>query len=487
MYQDSVALMRISSHVSKLPGINQAAVVMGTPQNKNVLKESGLFLPEVQDAKPSDLIIAFDAESKSVASKAVELVDKLMAAPDLDTNSSQPGAKLKYSSIRMAVQEHPEVNMVAISVPGEFAAAEALKALKSNLNVFLFSDNVSLMDEIQLKKYAWRKGLILMGPDCGTAYIDGVPFGFVNQVRRGSIGIVGSSGTGIQEIMTQIHKQGSGISHIIGTGGRDLTDAVEGLSTRSALAALEADDSTDTIILVSKFPSQRVADHILNEFAQCTKKVIACLQGMAPGQRYGKVQFANTLAEAASLATGIEAESCFYGDSDAKAPGRYIRGLFSGGTLANEAYMLLSKELGSIATNAEFMRRESDNMHLILDMGSDEFTRGKPHPIIDLTDRLAMFKKEASNPDVGVILLDVVLGYGAHSNPASELAPYIREFCRPEGPRVVINLLGTDLDVQGYASQAEKLSTAGAVVCNNNYDAVMTALKLVDGAGKGGK
>ena len=486
MYQDSVALMRISSQISKLPGIIQAAVVMGTPQNKNILEESGLFKPELMAAKPSDLIIVFDAEDPASGRKAIKLVDKLLESPEAGSKSTVK-ADRNSVSIRTAIQAHPEVNMIAISVPGEFAAAEALKALKSNANVFLFSDNVSIADEVQLKKYAWSKDLILMGPDCGTAYIDEVPFGFVNRVRRGNIGIVGSSGTGIQELMTQIHRLGGGISHVIGTGSHDLSDDVAGLSTKSAIIALEADEATETIVLVSKPASKTVMEHILEALARTGKKLIACLQGFAPEKDYGNIQFANTLQQAACLAVNTTVKPPVCDFADVRVQGKFIRGLFSGGTLASEAYMLLGKEVGPVAFNPADPWRAADNGHFILDMGSDEFTIGKPHPIIDLSDRLAMFKKVAADKETGVILMDLVLGFSAHEDPASELAPYIRQFCGTDGPKVVINLLGTELDFQGYDSQAIKLLEAGAIVLNNNTDAVFTALQLIARDEKGGK
>ena len=486
MYQDSVALMRISSQISKLPGINQAAVVMGTPQNKNVLEESDLFKPELKAAKPSDLIVAFEAEDPASGRKAVQLVDKLLQAPAADSKSTVR-AENNIVSIRTAIQAHPDVNLIAISVPGEFAAAEALKALKSNANVFLFSDNVSIEDEVQLKKYAWSKDLILMGPDCGTAYINNVPFGFVNKVRSGNIGIVGSSGTGIQEIMSQIHRLGGGISHIVGTGSRDLSDDVGGLSTRSWIVALEADEATETIVLVSKPASQSVMEQTLETLARIGKKLIVCLQGFTPGKAYGNIQFANTLQQAACLATNTTVKPGICINADFRAKGKYIRGLFSGGTLASEAYMLLKNEVEQVAFNIDDSWHGECSNHFILDMGSDEFTVGKPHPIIDYNDRLAMFKKVASDNETGVILMDVVLGFGAHEDPATELAPYIRQYCGPKGPKVVINLLGTELDFQNYDSQANKLAEAGAIVLNNNYDAVLTALYFITGAGKGGK
>lgn len=486
MYQDSVALMRISSQISKLPGIIQAAVVMGTPQNKNVLEESGLFKPELMAAKPSDLIIAFDAEDPASGRKAIQLVDKLLEAPEADSKSTVK-ADSNVVSIRTAIQSHPDVNMIAISVPGEFAAAEALKALKSNANVFLFSDNVSIADEVQLKKYAWSKDLILMGPDCGTADINEVPFGFVNRVRKGNIGIIGSSGTGIQEIMTQIHRLGGGISHVIGTGSRDLSDAVAGLSTKSAIIALETDESTETIVLVSKPASRTVMDQTLDALARTGKKLIACLQGFTPEKDYCNIQFANTLQQAACLAVKkiVKPSICNY--ADVRVQGKYIRGLFSGGTLASEAFMMLEKKVEPVAFNIADPWHSEYHGHFILDMGSDEFTVGKPHPIIDLNDRLSMFKKVAADKETGVILMDLVLGFSAHEDPASELAPYIRQFCGTNGPKVVINLLGTELDFQGYDSQASKLLEAGAIVLNNNSDAVFTALQLVAGAGKGGE
>src|SRR5690606_14776291 len=125
--------------------------------------------------------------------------------------------------------------------PGVYAAFEAFRALENNLNVMMFSDNVTVEDEIKLKDLAVKKDLLMMGPDCGTAIINGVGLCFANKIKRGPIGLVAASGTGLQEVTVLIDQFGGGISQAIGVGGRDLSKDVMGRMTLHAINALNAD------------------------------------------------------------------------------------------------------------------------------------------------------------------------------------------------------------------------------------------------------
>src|SRR4030095_10708603 len=147
---------------------------------------------------------------------------------------------LPLSSIALGLERAEDADIALISVPGDYAAAEALKALAQGLNVMLFFDNVAIADERAIKLYARARTLLVMGPDCGTAIVNGVPLGFANVVRRGDIGLVAASGTGLQEVTCRIHNLGGGISQAIGTGGRDLKDAGGGMPVLQGAAARAA-------------------------------------------------------------------------------------------------------------------------------------------------------------------------------------------------------------------------------------------------------
>jgi FdrA protein len=384
----------------------------------------------------------------------------------------------------MALRQMPEAGWVLISVPGRYAAGVAREALGLDRHVFLYSDNVSLEDEVALKKTAREKGLLVMGPDCGTAIINGVGLGFANRVRRGAIGLVGASGTGLQAIAAHIHELGAGVSHAIGTGGRDLKSEVSAITARQALDVLARDPDTRVIVLVSKPPSPNVATHLLAAAQATGKPVVVDFIGYPPpARRLGNLHFAATLSEAAELAVrlSVEQSSVIRGQSpatDSLMTGHWLRGLFSGGTLAYEALLGFQATLTPIYSNAPIddSQRLPDPMHsqahTIIDLGGDEFTVGRLHPMIDNDLRLRRLRQEAADPDVGLILLDVVLGEASHPDPASELAPAITEARRRRALEVVAIVIGTDADPQDVASQVERLVEAGATVFRNTTDAV---------------
>jgi len=465
-YYDSAVLMQLQRGLLGLPGVLDSGVVMGTPANQELLEQSGLFVAELRQAGPNDLLIVVKAESAALAIAALSQVDAL-----LSRRRSGVSPAFQPRSLETAVQQLPEAQWVLISVPGRFAAGVAREALTLNRHVFLYSDNVSLPDEIALKRAAQMKGLLVMGPDCGTAIISGIGLGFANRVRRGAIGLVGASGTGLQAITSRIHSLGAGVSQAIGTGGRDLQAEVGAITARQALAALARDSETRIIVLVSKPPAPSVATQLLAAARTLGKPVIVNFIGYPPpARKLGNLHFATSLSEAAELA--VEQLSADRAPSRPAEPPitGYLRGLFSGGTLAYEAMLGLQAVLSPLYSNAPI--RESQKLpdplksraHTIVDLGDDVFMVGRLHPMIDNDLRLRRLRQEAADPEVGLILLDVVLGEGAHPDPARELAPAIAEVKKARPLEVVALVIGTDADPQKMETQIERLQDAGAIV-----------------------
>jgi len=396
-------------------------------------------------------------------------------------------------------------NLALISTPGEYAAAEAFKALNLGLNVMLFSDNVELKDEIALKRFAQDHDLIVMGPDCGTAIINGIPLAFANVVRRGEIGVVAASGTGLQQVTCLIDRWGKGISQAIGTGGHDLHKEVGGISMLQGLKALAADQSTSVIVLISKPPSPEVAERVLKAAAGTGKPVVVNFLGAAPeGIRRPNLYAAGTLEDAAAaavaLADGNRPEESrpkhpFFSMPPRLAPGqRYIRGLYSGGTFCYEASLLLKKDFGQVYSNTAVDPEDrlgdvwTSRGHTIIDLGDDLFTRGRPHPMIDHRLRNERILKEARDPEVAVILCDVVLGHGSHPDPASEMVPVIQEAkdsADKAGRHLVVVgfVCGTSSDPQNLFKQEAALREVGVILAESNAQAVRMAMAIALGAG----
>jgi FdrA protein len=468
-YFDSVALMRVAEQARRLAGVTEVAAVMGTPANRAMLAEAGLLPSEAPATDTSDLLVVVSASTDDAAKAALARVTELLATRrEAGPAHDDVTPRTLVSASRAAGA--PGVAVVA--VPGPYAALEAHQALSAGLHVFLFSDGVSLEDEIALKRRARERGLFVMGPECGTAIIHGVGLGFANRVRRGTIGVVGASGTGIQEVTTLIHRLGAGVSHAIGTGGRDLHAAVGGITTRQALERLGSDADTRTIVIVSKPSSREVADAVLAAAARIGKPVIACLLGY-DGATPDGVRGVATLEDAAVAAVrlaGGKTDDLEEPDGVARTrkPGA-IRGLFTGGTLCDEA-----------------QRLAGEATHRFVDFGAEEYTRGRPHPIIDPSRRHAAILEAAEEPGVHVLLLDLVLGDCAHPDPAGALDPLLadaRERARRGGREltVVAHVVGTDGDVQDLGRQEDTLRKRGVVVCASNRIAALTARGLAEG------
>jgi FdrA protein len=521
-YQDSVFLMSLANRAGKLPEVCEVSVMMGTPQNKELLQRADLLTPEGQGARPDDLLIALRAESEADAQKALNQIQQWLAQRQVPRPVGEVSPPRTLGS---ALERMPEANLVLISLPGQYVRWEAQKALEKGRHVMIFSDNVSIENEVALKAQASRKGLLIMGPDCGTAILWGKSLGFGNVIRRGTIGLAGASGTGIQEVSSLLDRQGLGISQAIGVGSRDLTKEVRGTSTLQAVQALEADSGTDLIVYISKPPHEEVSTQILKALAKGHKPCVVCFLGHKewswPSQR---LFFSPTLEAAAlhavALSQGTSSTTItFAAETDlvlSRARGewsrlgkgqRYVRGLFSGGSLCAEAGGILAKLLPELHTNfhllgASHLEEATHSLgHSLVDLGADEFTVGVPHPMIDFTVRNQRLIQEARDPKTAVVLLDIVLGYGAHSDPAGAILPALLEgkkLAEDRGGHLccVAAICGTVGDPQNLEKQQERLEQNGVVVMptaaqaarfaamvakrGQDFDKVWIALKLPD-------
>jgi FdrA protein len=465
-YYDSVVLMQLQRNLLTLPGVEDAGVVMATPANLELLADSDLLSKEGKSAKPEDLLIVVRAAAAADAEAAIAKVDEL-----LKQRRSSASSAFRPHSLAAGAKNLPSAEWVLISVPGRYAAKVAGEALDLGKHVFLYSDNVALEDEIKLKKKASEKNLLVMGPDCGTAIVNGIGLGFANRVRRGPIGLVSASGTGLQTVTTHIHNFGGGVSQAIGTGGRDLKNEVSAITMLQGLRYLAADAGTKVIVLISKPPDTKVATQLLAAAHQVGKPVVVDFIGFAsPAAQIGNLHFAAGLDQAARLAVELAKQPAVKKFELAHVDG-FLRGLFSGGTLAYEVLNGLQLFLSPIYSNVPIRNEQAlDNplnskAHTILDLGEDDFTVGRLHPMMDNDLRLRRMKQEAEDKEVGMILLDVVLGEGAHANPASELAPAITALRKARKDLEFVALvIGTDEDPQKIDEQIELLSKAGAVV-----------------------
>ena len=504
LYRDSVSLMKISSTVSALPGVVQASCIMATAANLDLLREAGLLTVEIA-AGPNEVLVAIEAEDAAALETALDGAEAELHKEPESLARAREAAIEPPRSQEMALDTLVGANLALIATPGPFAAAEASKALRLGLNAMVFSDNVAIEDEIELKKFAEQAGLMVLGPDCGTAVIDGVPLGFANVVRRGNIGVIAASGTGLQQVICLVDGAGGGISQAIGTGGRDLDARVGGLTMMRGIRALADDPDTSVIVLISKPPAPDVAASVMGLANACGKPVVACLLGADPHQfATGNIHPAATLEDAAAAALSLSRGQPISDGADnsarealiAQAPKttngrRYLRGLYSGGTFCYEALSLLGGRLDLIRSNTSFPATNLINDpwnsegHTVLDLGDDVFTRGRPHPMIDHRLRNERLIQEAADPETAVVLIDVVLGCGAHEDPAAVMAPALAEAQQQNGgsaPAMVGFVCGTEGDPQGLARQKAALSEAGVLLADNNAQAVRLAAAIVEAA-----
>jgi len=445
------------------PGVNEAAAIMASRANLEILAAGRLAI-EV-DSRDEDLLLVARAEDESTASRAFEKVDDW-----LRQRGEKNAGEHRPRTLATALQMLPTAQWVSISVPGRYATRVAEEALDLGRNVFLYSDNVPLDEERRLKETARAKGLLLLGPDCGTAIVNGVGLGFANRVRRGSIGLVAASGTGLQSVTTRIHALGRGISHGLGTGGRDLRAEIGAATSHQALDLLARDPATRVIVLLSKPTSPATAVALLAR-ARCTgKPVVVYLQdGSPPCRRLGPLFFATDLDDAAELATELDTTDLGIVGPPRAGTSGFVRGLFSGGTLALELLQVLRTLVQPVYSNlsaqgVEPVSGHGAPGHSVIDLGSDELTLGLPHPMIDPQSRLDRLRREADDPKVGVVVLDVVLGDGSDADPAASLAPTIAAIRADRDLPILCLVVGTDLDPQNTDAQVQRLSDAGATV-----------------------
>lgn len=488
-YQDSINLMLLTNAINTLEGVKKCSIMMGTDANKDIFKNGGLYTEEVETAAPSDMVIVVETADKKIVDDVVKEADKFLN--DLAVKKTKGNVE-SVTSLETAIEEMPDANVALFSIPGEYAADEMEKALDKGLHVFSFTDNVSLEDEVRLKKKAHEKGLLMMGPDCGTGIISSIPIAFTNVVRPGNIGIVGASGTGIQEVTTIIDRLGGGVVHAIGTGGRDLSEAVNAITVRDAIIGLENHEPTDVIVVVSKPPAKKVRDEIVELLQSVTKPVVAIFLGEKPVNHEGNVYLAHTLEETAKIAVDLAnnrpvksnyLEEIEYEVSTPLPENKTVKGLYSGGTLGAEAGMLISEALGL----GGLIKKEgyilNANGYEVIDLGDDMYTQGKPHPMIDPEVRINKIKEYASDVNTGVILFDCVLGYGSHPDMAGALSSTIKEAiqkAKNEGRELyfVATVCGTEHDPQSYVESTKTLKDSGVIVLDSNAKAVRLALKL---------
>jgi succinyl-CoA synthetase alpha subunit len=512
-YFDSVTLMNIARDMRALPGIEDAALVMGTEANKGLLKQAKMFMDDINSATANDLVLVLKGTDEAVENAIARVESSLTkrSTPSLETGQHQP------RTIRTAIQSQPDANLVVISVAGQYAAAEAWEALHRGLHVLLFSDNVPLADEVALKRYAVEHGLLMMGPGAGTAILNGVALGFANVVPSGPVGIISAAGTGLQEVSCLLANRGIGISQGVGVGGRDLSDEVGGMMMLHALDFLQQDTDTEILILISKRPSKKVSETVLAKLHEGEKSAVVIFMGkkLTQEEQIDKLEkliifHAQSLYEAT-----IAAEILLKGGelstlqdqladetreleqiandlrSRLKPSQSYLRGLFSGGTLCQEAIQIWSEQLGPIWSNApldpehKLPKSNQSREHTALDLGEEEFTVGRPHPMIDNELRIRRLLKEARDPAVAVIQMDIVLGFGAHPNPAGELSPAILEAKKIAGEQdrpliIVTAITGTKHDPQNFELQRSLLENANAIVMHNNALASSLSARLVD-------
>lgn len=488
-YQDSINLMLLTNRINTLPGVIQSQIMMGTDANKDIYRNAGLLTAEVEAAAPGDMCIVVDAQEEGIVDQVLEEVKTFLNDMSVKKEKQE---SVSVTNWEEALEQLPDANMALFSTPGEYTAPEIEKALDLGLHVFSFSDNISLEDEIRLKKKAHEAGLLFMGPDCGTGIISGIPIAFTNVVKPGNIGIVGASGTGIQEVTAIIDRLGGGVIHAIGTGGRDLNEAVGAITVKDAIIGLEHHDPTDVIVVISKPPAKEVRDDVVKLLQKVTKPVVAIFLGEKPENHEGKVYLAHTLEETArmavDLAKGLPVRDHYCDPltcevQETLGANQTVKGLYSGGSLAAEAGMLISESLnlgGLIKEEGYILKTQG---YEVVDLGDDVYTQGKPHPMIDPEVRIKKIMECAHDPRTGVILLDCMLGYGCHPDMAGALVPAIREaqeIAKADGRNLyfVASVCGTRQDPQNYDQEVETLKGCGVLVEESNARAIRLALKL---------
>jgi FdrA protein len=475
-YADSVRLMSVAREVRGLPGVRSCEVAMGTAANLEALAARGVDA----EAGPGDVVIAVSA-ADDAGENALRAAERRLSAPAAVAGSAAPGTEQPPRSVPAAAARLAGANLALVSVPGEYAALEAHQALSRGLHVFLFSDHVTVEQEVELKRRAARHGLLVMGPGCGTAMLGGIGLGFANVVRQGPVGIVAAAGTGAQEAACLVDAAGSGVSEILGVGARDLSADVGGAMFRTCVRMLARDDETETLLLVGKSPAPEVVRGLAADLPD-DKHVVAAFVGGevadVPFEPHPTLEAAALAAAQAPPPNCADLERAVDARRDRSA-GRSVLGLFSGGSLAHEAVTILEERLGPVAGNVGHggAAEAGTRRHTVLDLGDEEYTSGRPHPMVDLELRVAMLERAAAGADTGCVLLDVVLGHAAHPDPARELAPAVSRVAG--AATVLVRVCGTRADPQDADRQARALREAGALVAPSNAAAARLAVRAV--------
>ncbi|MFH1415110.1 MAG: acyl-CoA synthetase FdrA [Elusimicrobiota bacterium] len=493
-YRDSVFLMHIASELEQRKDIISVSLMMGTPANKEVLENTGLLTDTGKTAGVNDLIIAVHAENEtSIDTFLDELKSSLSRKPATGTSEVS-----RCRTLDNALNELPDATLALISVPGIFASREALKALDRGLNVMIFSDNVPIEEEAMLKRTASERGLLVMGPDCGTAIINGVPLGFANRIPHGDIGLSAASGTGLQEVIAAIAKTGSGITQAFGTGGRDLSCDIGGITMLSSLKYLIDDPKTKVIVLVSKPPDPAVSEKIIGKVRNCGKPVVICFIGQMSSLHEDNIYFTQTLESAGTTAAWLSQRQepvpavnhedwpeglLFNARERCLPPQKFIRGIYAGGTLCDEAIVILQNHGMEIYSNNAvsgavlLINPHKSIKHTMIDMGADEFTRGRPHPMIDPESRNRRILAEAEDDETALILFDIVLGYGSHPDPAGALK---KTLAKINSRKVLVaSICGTTMDPQNYTRQSDILKQNGVILMPSNAQAAEFAAHVI--------
>lgn len=498
-YFDSVFLMGINKDLLAKSGVIQSAVLMGTQNNKKLLADIQVTSPEIDQAGANDLIVAVNAESEQFAEKALGNLDQLFKKVSVNTS------QVKLRTFEDGLRARPDANLAVISIPGEFAAREAMKALESGLNVFIFSSNVSVEDELKLKEFAHEKNLLVMGPDCGTSIIGGKGIGFANRVRKGPVGVIGPSGTGLQEFTCLIHHMGSGISHAIGTGTRDLKDAIGGITTLTALNLLEKDTTTQIVAIISKPLDKKTLAKLMARLENYSKPVIACF--LAAFERssgeWKHLSFASTIDEAAektikslggeplSLKDHLDQALVKHEAESFTGQQKFLRGLFAGGSFCYQSQqILLYSEIDLLSNEPlegvnELANPEKSEGNALIDMGNEYFALGKPHPMIDGTMRSLRITQEASDPETAIILLDFILGFNSSNDPVGEaiesiLAAKKNAESQKRHLTFVASITGTEDDPQDLTLQQKMLEDAQVIVTRSNATAARLCAEIMN-------
>ena len=350
-------MMQFSQQLKDEQGVIDAAIVMGTDLNKNTLKNMDLLTEDGISATENDTLISINCQDQNSLDNAVQKAEQLLV-------SDSAKAKNEFNDLPSALDYFSNANIASLSIPGQFVKEMAIELIKKQLHLFVFSDHVPLEDEIYLKNLALENNVLLMGPEAGTSILNGTVFGFGNRVRKGSVGIIGASGTGIQESSTMLDLFGEGISHAIGVGGRDLRNDIGGMMTMKTMEIFENDPNTKAVLLVSKPVDDDVRNKIIDKINNFSKKnYVLCLVGDNKNREDSdKIKFSKSIQisvlkilkylndDAYKKITAIVEnqvnESIKLAESlsnDLNEEQKFVRGFFAGGTLCYESKIILEQ------------------------------------------------------------------------------------------------------------------------------------------------